>query len=74
MYLVCFCTQELQKNSKWGVNMKSLELHNGFIEMSNKELLETEGGGWPVVVGIVVVALIIASTTKGCADADKEDK
>ena len=45
-------------------------LNEGFKEMTANETFNYEGGGWPLVVGLIGGALIIACTAKGCADAD----
>lgn len=54
-------------NKKGEVKME-MTLNNGFCEMTQEDLLKTEGGGGGVVL-IILLALIVCGT-KGCADAD----
>lgn len=48
-----------------------LLIANNFNELTYDEQMDTDGGGWPAVVALVVVILFVACSTKGCADADK---
>ncbi len=47
-----------------------LTLNNGFCEMSQDELIVTEGGGAGLVVGGVILFAFLVCGIKGCADAD----
>jgi len=52
--------------------MESLVINNGFKEMNHDEMLEVDGGGpW---IPIIIICLAVAASTKGCADAHKEDQ
>ena len=48
----------------------NLSLSGNFNELTYDEQMDTDGGGWPLVVGLIIVILFVACSTKGCADAD----
>lgn len=49
---------------------EKMVLNSNFVELNNDETMQVEGGGWPVVVGLVILGLFVAGSLKGCSDAD----